>query len=97
MPLGLFEEAGDTIEEKHGVLEPGDRLFIYTDGIVEAEDATGEFYEEERLKAALLRSMTLPLERAREQIIREWRNHVGEAKINDDATFLLLELGEANV
>lgn len=47
-PLGLFPDTAYTMEET--VLEPGDMLVIYTDGITEAADAGGEEYGVQRLK-----------------------------------------------
>ena len=45
-----------TVRRPSVVLEPGDLLVAYTDGIVEPENAYGEMFGEERLKDLLLRS-----------------------------------------
>jgi hypothetical protein len=37
-------------------LQPGDAIFVYTDGVPEANNAEGEFYGMERLEAALNRA-----------------------------------------
>jgi serine phosphatase RsbU (regulator of sigma subunit) len=46
LPLGLEDSAIDVGEE---MLEPGDRLLLYTDGMVEACDRWGEMFGVERL------------------------------------------------
>ena len=46
-PLGLFENL--EIHEGHLQLSPGSLLLIYTDGVTEAVDSSGEFFEEHRL------------------------------------------------
>ncbi len=42
MPLGLME--GMAYEEKETVLEPGDTLLLYSDGLVEAHSRTGDMF-----------------------------------------------------
>lgn len=46
-PLGLFEDM--LLDEGRTDLSPGSTMLIYTDGVTEAVDDTGEFFEEERL------------------------------------------------
>lgn len=50
VPLGLLPQAPYRAGET--VLAPGDLLVLYTDGLVEANDAEGEEYGLDRLKAA---------------------------------------------
>ncbi|MFO0919368.1 MAG: GAF domain-containing SpoIIE family protein phosphatase [Planctomycetaceae bacterium] len=50
-PMGFM--AGIDYEDRHVQLEVGDRLVLYTDGIVEAQSPQGELYGTDRLDAAL--------------------------------------------
>src|SRR5262249_4354489 len=52
LPLGVMPE--DTWTETELVLEPGDLLLLYTDGIVEGRNNSGQFFGRERLENALL-------------------------------------------
>jgi phosphoserine phosphatase RsbU/P len=49
--LGILEAA--SFDKERTRLAPGDRLFLYTDGVTEAENAGDEAYGEERLLAYL--------------------------------------------
>jgi serine phosphatase RsbU (regulator of sigma subunit)/anti-sigma regulatory factor (Ser/Thr protein kinase) len=42
MPLGLMD--GMAYEEKETILEPGDTLLLYSDGLVEAHDRSGDMF-----------------------------------------------------
>jgi sigma-B regulation protein RsbU (phosphoserine phosphatase) len=73
-------------------LSPGDRVFLYSDGIVEARSLDDEEFGIERLAEVLERGGGLPLSRA----IRE-ADAAAEsfsAAINDDRTLVGLEVGE---
>lgn len=50
LPVGLIPDA--TYESDRYSLHPGDRLVLVTDGVTEAENAEGEFFDNERLEAA---------------------------------------------
>lgn len=51
VPLGVMD--GVEYREYEFSLEPGDRIFVYTDGVTEASDINGNFFGEERLADAL--------------------------------------------
>jgi len=51
LPLGLLPDA--VYEEYEGVIGPGDSVLIYSDGIVEAHDPTGDMYGFPRLRDAM--------------------------------------------
>jgi len=47
LPLGLFEQL--KMKVRGAVMRPGDLLFLYTDGVIDAEDAEGRQFGEDRL------------------------------------------------
>jgi len=49
LPVGLLKDA--TYEADHCILKPGDKLVLVTDGVTEAENARGDFFEDFRLEA----------------------------------------------
>ena len=88
-PLGL---GGPVVEVAEQVLQRGDRVLLYTDGITEARSSQGSFFGEERLADFLVRAS---LERlpARETV-RHLADNIIEFSDNglgDDATMLLIE------
>ena len=52
MPLGLLP--GIRYEEVEGVIEPGSNVLLYSDGLVEAHDATRQMYGFDRLRDELV-------------------------------------------
>lgn len=50
-PLGIDENT--SFRETSVVLEPGEALVLYTDGVTESRSKSGEFFGEERLKRSL--------------------------------------------
>lgn len=57
LPVGLLADAQYESDRVH--LKPGDRFILVTDGVTEAENAEGEFYDNERLEAVAAKTPTL--------------------------------------
>ena len=72
-------------------LAPGDRLFLYTDGVTEATNGAQELFGEERLQKALDAAGDLPVDQLLPKIKGEIDAFVGEAPQFDDITMLGLE------
>jgi serine phosphatase RsbU (regulator of sigma subunit) len=91
MPIGLLPGNG-YIERRIG-LSAGDMLFFYTDGCVEAENATGEMFGSARLESLLVRHQRQTgdetLARV-EQAILQFRS--GREPF-DDATMMVVNVG----
>lgn len=89
--VGMLE--GMPYEEESLVLAEGDRLVIYTDGVTEAANATGEMFEEERLYALLESApRTLSAEQLVQRVIGGVRDFLGETEAGDDITVLALRV-----
>ena len=88
--LGIM--GGLAFEEKRIMLEPGNRLFLYTDGVTEAMDEKGQMFTKERLekKLSLLSSRATPGEII-EDVLQEVHRHAGKAEQSDDITMLALK------
>jgi phosphoserine phosphatase RsbU/P len=94
--LGLKIDDGtrfnQLLEEVTLPLGAGDLFVLYTDGITEATNGSGEWFGDARLAALLLQHATLPLEQLRERILREIAAFVGGAAQQDDMTMLLVKV-----
>jgi serine phosphatase RsbU (regulator of sigma subunit) len=51
LPLGMFPDA--EVSDIPCTLQPGDAIVLYTDGVIEARDATGDQFGQARLEALL--------------------------------------------
>jgi phosphoserine phosphatase RsbU/P len=86
--LGMFE--GSTYKTGRVVLQPGDLLSIYSDGITEAENAAGQAFEEAGLEAVLDASRDVPVSALGRQVVAAVERHTGDTRFADDLTVLLL-------
>jgi serine phosphatase RsbU (regulator of sigma subunit) len=73
-------------------LEPGDRLLLFSDGVVEHRNAAGEMFGEERLAERLVRHISewLPTPEVLRRLNRDLLNIVGPEGPHDDATLVLV-------
>ena len=93
LPLGVLKGM-DYIEQKTA-FHYDDALFLYTDGLSEAENASQEQFGEARIKAALHGRKRS--EKHMENIKQKVSLFVGEAPQSDDLTMLFIHyLGNAN-
>ncbi len=86
--LGKFAHLDyDTLKVR---LQPGDTVFLYTDGVSEAMDAGNNQYGDERLKKYLSTATGVTVEEIIKGNIRELKQYTGEAPQSDDITVLAL-------
>lgn len=71
-------------------LKPGDRLYLYTDGVTEATDSSNRLYGEERLKNYLNAHKELTVDKLIEGVSADIDEFVGEAEQFDDITMLTM-------
>ena len=85
--LAIFDSAAYSTAAHR--LVPGDRLLLYTDGIVEAESRTGEFFGQESLEALLRETAGIAPDLAADRIIatvQQWA-----VSQDDDLTVLVCD------
>lgn len=71
-------------------LAPGDKIYLYTDGITEATDLNGELYGEDRLLAVMNQHADDQAQTICEAVKADVERFVGEAPQFDDITMLCL-------
>jgi sigma-B regulation protein RsbU (phosphoserine phosphatase) len=91
--LGVLPEA--VIEEKTAVLEPGDCLVLYTDGITEADNAAGDFFEDERLEAIIASQPWDSADDLLQAIVAAVEQFTGDTPQADDFTLVVARREEA--
>lgn len=92
LPLGVLsnEQFSDTLTEYS--MDHGDRLFVWSDGIIEARNPAGEMFGEERLKA-VFREASAPAH-VFDDIQHALADFVADSARDDDTTLLELRMIE---
>ena len=86
--LGITHPA--SFEEQTVELGPGETLLVYSDGVTEAMDASGELFGEERLRAILPGLSTLAPREMAARLVAAVDAFVGCAPVHDDLSLLIL-------
>lgn len=84
--LGIMPES--QFESGEAELRPGDLLLMYTDGVTEGADATGDQFGEDRLVETVRRRRSGSVGELAESIVREVRAFEGASGPADDLTVL---------
>jgi sigma-B regulation protein RsbU (phosphoserine phosphatase) len=88
--LGIFENV--TIEERSIILEEGDKIIFYTDGLTEARDVKGRYFEE-RLARLLEESRDTDVKSLVAKIAANLADFMGkDGKIADDVCLVGMEI-----
>jgi len=88
VPLGMFCTTGFPVCKIQ--LEPGDSLFLYTDGLTEIFNAKGDEYGLRRVESLLARHAHKPPEQILSACLQEIRDFSAGIKRTDDLTLLVM-------
>lgn len=91
IPLGILED--EEWGERTLDLQAEDVCLFYTDGVTEAQNAEGDFFEAERLVAVLRQSAGRPAGEVKGAILEALGRFVGDVAQADDVTLLVLAGG----
>jgi serine phosphatase RsbU (regulator of sigma subunit) len=87
--LGMFEHA--TYDSRRIVIEPGDLLVLFSDGITEAENAAGRAFDEAGLEGIVASRATDDPETLGRAILKAVETYTADARLTDDLTALVLK------
>lgn len=89
LPVGMLESAA--YEVKRERLAPGDKLVIYTDGLTEARNPQGQFFETPRLRRLVRENAQASCAQLHALLIEELDRFTAGAPQADDVTLLVVE------
>ena len=73
-------------------MAPGDRLFVYTDGIIDAPSPEGESFGLTRLKDVLDANTGVPLPELKSVVLKALHEYTEKELTHDDITLIALEI-----
>jgi len=93
--VGFMDSSSFLMDE--ALLDEGDVVMLFTDGLFEVFNGGGEEYGEERLTAFIRKlaadgSFARPLDEVNGMILAEIDKHRGDAPVNDDITLITVRI-----
>lgn len=89
LPLGMFDDAH---YHQHFIrLERGEVMVVYTDGITEAANPTGEEYGQERLAKRVLDGIDLPAKKLIDYVRKDVADFTERKFLDDDGTLFIVK------
>jgi sigma-B regulation protein RsbU (phosphoserine phosphatase) len=87
--LGMFE--GSAYQAAETRLDPGDTLVSYSDGITEAENPSGQPFEESGLESVVATYAAFSAAEIGTETIRAVERHAQDSRFSDDLTILVMK------
>ncbi len=94
-PLGIWP--GVSLDEYSLQLAPGSTLLLYSDGLIDATSAEGEFFGLWRLHQVVIEGCRDSVDALCGRILKAIHSHSGNAPPHDDVTLVLVRFAESNV
>jgi len=88
--LALGLQANTRFAAGRARLQPGDSLFIYTDGLVESENAAGKAFDIDQLASLVQSSAEIPLNEWSAEIFEAVSRHRGNLPQVDDMSLIIV-------
>lgn len=88
-PIGVKDE---DYKEHSVILKPGDRLFLYSDGITDAMNSKKQLFGVSRFIQAIDQTRSIPLNNSVSSLLESVEEWCGDAPLRDDISLLAAEL-----
>lgn len=92
--MGIFSTA--TYRTATRPMAKGDLIMLFTDGLFEVEDATGEFFNEEKLRATVRRHAALVPEEFFERVLQDIRKYSQAETFADDVCVVGMQIRQTD-
>jgi sigma-B regulation protein RsbU (phosphoserine phosphatase) len=89
LPLGI--DPSQAYRTVHWQIAPGERLFLFTDGICEARDRLGREFGRQRLHTVLRQLVGFSLEQVTQELVNRVKDYMEGSDFEDDFTLLAIE------
>ncbi|MEG4531575.1 SpoIIE family protein phosphatase [Microcoleus sp. D2_18a_D3] len=96
-PIALEDDIAEFISHISMELQLGDGIVLYTDGIPEAKDIKKKQYGVEAMCEVISKNWHLSAGEIKQAVIDDVRRHIGNQKVFDDITLLVLKRTELGV
>ena len=87
--------SGGTYRQGQVSAHPGDLLVVFSDGVVEATNAAGEEFEEERLREVIQKNSSRPPVEIRDLVLDQVHRFLGDQRAQDDLTLVVGRIVDA--
>ena len=94
LPIGIMIDLPDDVgdyDELKEQLEPGDRLFVFSDGLNEQMDSSGKQFGGMDLEETLQTSLSTDLDESLDRLLDRLRNWSVNESFDDDVTVLVVQ------
>jgi serine phosphatase RsbU (regulator of sigma subunit) len=94
-PLGMFvgfePDISRFIGEQRIRLQPGELMVLYTDGVTEAVNRSGEEFGLRRLCELVRKNSRFASTQILENVLSELYAYIGEARVHDDISLMVIK------
>jgi serine phosphatase RsbU (regulator of sigma subunit) len=90
--VGVFKRDKITYGESAMILQPGDKVLLYTDAIMEVRDGSNHMLEEDELTSFLVSKCDEPITRLVDMVYQFGIDYSGKPAYDDDFTMIGFEV-----
>ncbi len=90
--VGVSTEMGSLYEDRKAEIYSGDRIILFTDGIIEAKNSKNEQYESKRLVDTILQYASSGVNELLDGVKSDLEQFRGDAEQRDDETLMIVEI-----